>query len=133
MANWITGNVTWYDLCNCTGYCGACGNCNNSFYQAAWPELTTTGCYNSCGKDNPHACGDWIYVEDACTSNQEYGQITDCCPCSEQYYCNTDYACGGQVYYDPQWATPLADLTEAFFLYLHRSLADGRIPVWIWQ
>lgn len=132
MTNWITGNVTWYDLCN-ESHGGACGGCRNWDYHVAWPYLPSTGCYDSCGPNNPHGCQDWIYIEDACTSNADYGQVEDCCPCAPQEGCNSGYICNGYYYYSPQWSTPLADLTQAYFLALHYSLADGRIPVWILQ
>lgn len=112
------GQVSYYTTCN--GSNGACGNCNNSNLDLAWPNLGTGCVYTSCANNCNKSCGGTVNVTNQCpggTSNNM--RVADCYP---RATCNFTSACFTQ---NPA----LADLTAAAFMSINGgSLAAGRLP-----
>lgn len=124
-----TGNATYY--CSCYGGdCdsltgGACEDCYDASFHIAWPYVFSD---LSCGASQ-EGCHTNMEVYDECTGRSRIGSVEDACPCERQEGCDRTPRCNGSDYTDPNYTTPLLDLTTAFFMWLNGSLDDGRIPI----
>lgn len=128
VVNYKNGHATWYGLCN--GNNGACGDCDDDKWHAAWPNLPYTNCERYCSYVGPLSCGSKVTVLDRCPYRDSLEvEIHDCCTCDGPGGCDGQSRCHGSP-----WNTDdvLIDLTTTSFISLHGSLNDGRIPVLVY-
>lgn len=133
----LLGNATWYDLCiggaHDTGSGGACQDCHDNAFDLAWPNLTTTQCYDHCGTNWALACSDTMEVMSWCNYAYHQGRVADCCPCASQEGCDQIPRCPEGQYTGTDVRKPLLDLTSGFFAWLTGDLSLGRIPVRLYR
>lgn len=134
---WYQGNTVWYD--DCPGeYGGACQDCDDDEYHAAWPYLSTTGCDYRCASNPSRACGASIAIYHACNEVTIWGEIHDCSymspnGCWHQPRCDGIYSCPGWGVTITSWWVPFSEITSTYFMDLGADLwCDGRIPTYTW-
>lgn len=119
--SWFCCGSSW-GPCGSAGH-GACGTCNSSSHQCAWPNISSA-CFDvtrpdRCG-DNMASlgCGHSLSVTGVCTGKTVSVTIADCGPASYEF-CGERTCCGGHCGTDR-----LIDLTPAAFSAI-ASLSSG--------
>lgn len=124
-ASWFCCGAAWGPCGSAGG--GACGNCNSSSHQCAWPN-TSASCFNItrpdlCGEDLLRwGCGHTFFVSSLCSGAKVTVTIADCGPSTSEF-CGEKTCCGGSCATDR-----LLDLTPSAFSVI-ASLSNGLTPV----
>ena len=117
MAQWYYGNASYFDSCP-IGH-----DCCDNYYDIAYGYYWTD---QACQVLPQRGCYDNVTVFDQCTQNQYYAHLSTQCSCSSELgSCNGNTMCNGN--WDSGTTTPILDLTDDLFLYLHGNLTDGRV------
>lgn len=132
------GVASWFCCGNAYGPCssagtGACGTCQSSDYQCAWPKIGTGCRYNACYYSDSNAgmatlnCGDSVLVTNPCNNYSLYVTVADCGPHMSNFCDETAPDCSPSAYYDR-----IIDLTPAAFSYfapLDQGLMSAEVDV----
>jgi hypothetical protein len=111
-ASWFCCGAAW-GPCSAAGG-GACGNCNSSSMQCAWP-YTSASCLSitqpgDCGTSLVEwGCGHTFYIQGLCNSANITVKIADCGPHTNDW-CGEQHCCGGKC-----GTNRLIDLTPAAY------------------
>jgi len=126
------GLMTWfccgnaYLRCATTGT-GACGNCQNTRHQCAWPNISDA-CHNltrpeDCGISLArYGCGHGFYAVNKCSEGCVFVTIATCGPDTNSF-CGEFHSCGS---YGGQ--NRIIDLTPSAWLTVVSSLDAGPRP-----
>jgi len=130
----VYGEVSWFCCGSAWGPCGsaghgACGTCNSSSRQHAWPN-TSDACHSitrpeACGESlSRRGCGFRHYTTNRCTGQRVGTTIADCGPQTD-LFCGERTCCGSVC-----GSNRLIDLTPSAFSAIS-SLSYGLRPAYI--
>ncbi|HEU5376232.1 MAG TPA: hypothetical protein VFV38_12375 [Ktedonobacteraceae bacterium] len=107
LGSWFCCGSAW-GPCGSAGH-GACGTCNSSHYNCAWPDIGTNCYFVGCGEPSERvSCGQKISIYNHCTGKTVSTTVADCGP-NEKDFCGQKAPdCGS--YYDR-----IVDMTPAAF------------------
>jgi hypothetical protein len=117
MGQWYYGNASYFTSCP-VGH-----DCCDGFWDIAYGYLWTD---QSCGKLPKRKCDQYITIKDLCTYKSITLPISTQCSCAAEIGCSAQMRCNGQLL--SYRSSPILDLTDDLFLYLHGNLTDGRVP-----